>query len=481
MDLHETNPTASDRWGLAVCATASIGGLLFGFDTAVVSGTIDSVGRQFNLTDWQVGWFGSSALVGCIVGAISAGWASDRFGRKPVLVVSAVLFLLSALFCAIPPGFNLLIAARIVGGVGIGLASVVAPMYISEFAPTHARGRYVAFYQLSIVVGILLAFCSNYAIERYCLANRNVGATGWHLTLIEESWRAMFGMGMVPAVVFLAALFAVPESPRWLELRRNARRGEGSPLSPEASGSIRELLAPGLRVALLVGVSLAFFGQMSGVNIVVYYGPSVLEAAGIAKEGALLFQVGFGVINLAGTIAALFIIDRMGRRPLLLGGMAVAGAMLAVVAALFHYGGQEAMKSVDGNAALALRPEYGKWIVVALSVYMAAIAIGICSVIWVLTPELFPTRVRGRAAAIATFVNWSTNAISVWWFPPFVAAMGVESAFLAFAASCLVATLFFYAIVPETRGKSLEQIELEWIDAPPPLMNPMNSLAAAER
>lgn len=467
--MPETQRVAgSERWALLVCAVASVGGLLFGFDTAVVSGAIDAVGRQYGLTDWQVGWFGSSALVGCIIGAIVGGWASDRFGRKPVLIVSAALFFLSALFSAIPPGFNSLIAARIVGGLGVGLASVVAPMYISEFAPVRSRGQYVAFYQLSIVVGILLAFFSNYAIERYCLSHRDATGAGWYATMMNESWRAMFGMGMAPAVLFFVALLFTPESPRWLELSARSTKA-GHRLvddSEEMAGSLRELLQPGLRMALFVGVALAFFGQLSGVNIVVYYGPSILEAAGIAKEGALLFQVGFGVINLVGTIAALLIIDRVGRRPLLIGGMAVASVMLGVVAWLYHRGSQQVSSLVEGSGAVVVDEAYGKWIVAALSIYMAAIALGICSVIWVLTPELYPTRVRGRAAGIATFVNWGANAVSVWWFPPFVAAFSVEAAFLTFALSCLTATIVFYAFVPETRGKSLEQIELEQTVSP---------------
>ena len=471
------------RWFLAgICFVASIGGLLFGFDTAVIAGTFDFVKKQFGLTDLQVGWFGSSALVGCIIGAASAGWAGDRMGRKPVMIVAAIFFFISALFSAISPSFAILIPARIIGGVGVGMASVLAPMYISEFAPPHIRGRLVALYQLSIVLGILCAYFSNYTLLQYSMSQSTdaptAGLMGW--VLVDEVWRGMFGAEMIPAALFLVLLFFVPESPRWLlqrgrdqQARNVLARVSGNRVAEQEvaeireslateTGTLRELLAPGLRTALIVGVGLSFFGQLSGVNIVVYYGPSILERAGFEKNSAFLFQVGFGTINLVFTIVAIFIIDRFGRRPLLIGGMAVVTLALAVTGALFLFGGGRVVDPETGVTTLQMSRPVGLAVVLVLSIYMACIALSICAVIWVLTPEIFPNRVRGRAASIATLTNWSTNALSVLWFPPFVAAFSMHSAFFLFSAICLIATGFFWKLVPETRGQSLEEIEKHW-------------------
>jgi len=472
------------RWFLfGICFVASLGGFLFGFDTAVISGTFDFVQARFDLTDLQKGWFGSSALVGCIVGAAGAGWAGDRFGRKPILIISALLFFVSALFSALPPDFNALIPARIIGGIGVGVTSVLAPMYISEFAPPHLRGRLVALYQLSIVLGILLAYYSNFLLLQYS-TNHIDSPTANEVVrwvMVDEVWRSMFGAEMIPAALFFLFLFFVPESPRWLLQQGQPDRAFHilSRISGRAiascevadiqdaitteRGTLRELLAPGLRNALVVGIGLSLFGQLSGVNIVIYYGPSILEQAGFAKNSAFLFQVGFGAINLIFTIIALFVIDRFGRRPLLIGGMAVVTVTLAMAGVLFLFGGTKSVDPDTGATTLEMSRTIGLAVVTVLSAYMACIALSICSVIWVLTPEIFPNRVRGRAASIATSTNWSTNALCVLWFPSFVATFSMHSAFFLFALICLVATMFFWKLVPETKGKSLEEIERHWL------------------
>ena len=296
-------------------------------------------------------------------------------------------------------------------------------------------------------------------------------------------WRGMFGAEMIPAALFFLLLFFVPESPRWLVQRGQEEQANGilaRVSGPEVAaremaeirssivrerGTLGELFAPGLRIALLVGVGLSFFGQLSGVNIVVYYGPSILEQAGFEKNAAFLCQAGLGVINLVFTIVALFIIDRFGRRPLLIGGMAVVTLTLAITGGLFLLAGTAGgVDPETGVATLTMSRAMGLAVVTVLSVYMACIAISICAVIWVLTPEIFPNRVRGRAASIATLTNWSTNALSVLWFPPFVAAFSLHSAFFTFSAICLVATVFFWKLVPETKGKSLEEIEKHWME-----------------
>ena len=465
-----------------VCLVASLGGLLFGFDTAVISGTIVRVKEQFHLTELMEGWFAGSALVGCILGALATGLMGDRLGRRVLLIASAVLFLVSGIASAVPPGFGALILARLVCGLGVGTASVVAPMYISEFAPSKWRGRLVACYQLSIVGGILLAYLSNWCILRFALGHG--AATGGNpfldWILVRECWRGMLGAEVLPATLFLMLLLLVPESPRWLVgagreaegLRVLARisgereaRAEFEAIKSglhQQEGSILKL-PPGLRLALLVGVMLSVFGQLSGVNIVVYYGPKILAAAGYHDAGALLGQVGFGLINLLSTLVALAVIDRWGRRPLLIGGMAMVTMSLVVIGALFLYGVPDASSAERQGAAIVVSRVVGLSIGVTICFYVACIALSICAVIWVLTPEIFPNYIRSRAVAVATFANWSTNAISASVFPWYVARFGMHMFFFTTAGICLGATLFFWRYVPETKGRSLEDIEQMWL------------------
>ena len=445
-----------------VCFVASLGGLLFGFDTAVISGTVGMVETQFELSKVELGWFTSSALVGCILGAVMAGVLGDKYGRKPVLIIAAALFFISALGCTIPPSFNVLYSVRIIGGIGVGIASVLSPLYISEFSPPKIRGRLVAMYQLSIVTGILLAYGSNWILQNYSIHHTvTTGGSGFlYKIFVGEVWRSMFGMEMVPALLLLVLLLFVPESPRWLI--QAGRRKSGKRILEKISGikvaeeefmeilsslgqekgKLIELFRPGLRTALLVAVGLSVFGQLTGINAVIYYGPEILKQAGIQFENALQFQTILGIINLVFTILALLLIDKLGRRPLLIGGMA------AVVLTLF----------LAGMLFLTDTPN-GTLIVVVLGAYIACIAFSICAVIWVITPEIFPNRVRGRAMSIAAFSNWGTNTIAAYLFPWYVASFGMHTGFFTFGAICLVATLFFWKFVPETKGKSLEQIE----------------------
>jgi SP family arabinose:H+ symporter-like MFS transporter len=470
------------RWYLAcICLVASLGGFLFGFDTAVISGTVGRVAEQFGLSNIQQGWFTSAALIGCIVGALCAGWLGDRFGRKPSLIAAAVLFFFSALFSAFPPDFSGLIVARMFGGIGVGMASVLGPMYISELAPPKWRGRLVACYQLSIVLGILLAYLSNLLIVRYAQSNPDAfGGDGLlHQALVSQVWRGMFGAEMVPALLFFLLLFFVPESPRWLIRKGDVQGGldkltriSGSEVArrelaeiqnapSQARGTLAGLFRPGLRLALLVGVMLSVFGQLSGVNIVIYYGPIILAAAGFAEVATLLGQVGFGLINLIFTVLAIFLIDRLGRRPLLISGMAVVTISLTVIGGLFLSAGAESVLAADGDGG-GISRSTGILIGAMICVYVAAIAFSISAVIWVITPEIFPNHMRGRAVSLCVFANWSTNAFSAFVFPWYVASFGMHTGFFTSAAICFVATLFFWRFVPETKGKSLEQIETLW-------------------
>jgi len=446
-----------------ICFVASLGGLIFGFDTAVISGTFGFVEQQFELSKLEVGWFGSSALVGSILGALIAGSLGDKYGRKPILFLAGSLFFISALGSTFPPNFSYLIVARLIGGIGVGMASVLSPLYISEFSPPKIRGRLVALYQLSIVVGILLAFFANSTLLSF--SRNNLPAIGEGImdtVFISEVWRGMFGVEMIPALLFIGLLFIVPESPRWLInagfdkkghaiLARisgvkiaNSELQEIKSTLHEEKGSLSELLKPGLRLALIVGVGLSVFGQFTGVNIVVYYGPTILEEAGFALDSALQFQVAIGIINLLFTIIALWKIDKWGRRPLLIGGMSVTFISLFIIAILFS------MKIS------------GLWVVGMLLVYMASLALSINAVIWVIIGEIFPNRIRGRAMSIAIFANWSTNFVTAFIFPWYVTKMGMNAGFFTFAVTSLIATFFFYKYVPETKGKSLEQIEKYW-------------------
>ena len=448
-----------------VCFVASLGGILFGFDTAVISGTFSFVEQYFSLDKIEVGWFASSALVGAILGASIAGTLSDKYGRKPILILAALLFFISALGSTVPPSFVILICARLVGGLGVGMASVLAPLYISEFSPPKIRGRLVALYQLSIVIGILLAYFSNWLLLNFSHGNEMaLGGSGLiHKILISEVWRGMFGSEMIPSALFIILLFLIPESPRWLVKNNQSDKGfhilqkvSGTRVAKaqlseikktvnHVKGKISELLKPGLRLALIVGIGLSVFGQFTGVNIIVYYGPSILENAGFKIESALQFQVAIGIINLIFTIIALLKIDSWGRRPLLIWGMAAVFVSLTIVAIQFSLGGTS-----------------GIWILIMLCIYMAALALSINAVIWVLIGEIFPNRIRGRAMSIATFANWGINFLTAFIFPWYVAKIGMGAGFFTFSAFCLIATIFFYKFVPETKGKSLEEIEGYW-------------------
>ncbi|MFT4567931.1 MAG: SP family arabinose:H+ symporter-like MFS transporter [Saprospiraceae bacterium] len=345
------------------------------------------------------------------------------------------------------------------------MASVLAPLYITEFAPPKIRGRLVALYQLSIVIGILLAYFSNWMLLSFSDGNEMAfgGSGGIHEIMVSQVWRGMFGSEMIPSGLFILLLFFIPESPRWLIKNQQSDKGfnileeirgtivakaelaEIKETVNHVKGKISELFKPGLRLALIVGIGLSVFGQFTGVNIIVYYGPSILENAGFKFDSALQFQVAIGIINLIFTIIALWKIDSWGRRPLLIWGMLAVFISLMIIATLFTLGSTS-----------------GIWIVIMLCIYMASLAISINAVIWVLIGEIFPNRIRGRAMSIARFANWGINSLTAFIFPWYVATIGMNAGFFTFAAMCLIATIFFYKYVPETKGKSLEEIEKYW-------------------
>ena len=455
----------SNSFIAAVCSIGSLGGLLFGFDTAVISGTFSFIEQYFSLNEIEIGWFTSSALIGAIIGAVVSGSLSDRFGRKPILIIAAFLFFISALGCTIPNSFIFLIVARIIGGIGVGMASVLAPLYISEFSPPKIRGKLIALYQLSIVIGILLAYLSNWLLLKFSLESTSLfnETDKLYKIFVSEVWRGMFGLEMIPSGLFILLLFLIPESPRWLIKNNNPEKGfniltkiSGKKIAEKEfieiknsinkfKGRIADLLRPGLRLALLVGIGLSVFGQFTGVNIIIYYGPTILENAGFKIDGALQFQVAIGLINLIFTILALWKIDRWGRRPLLVYGMFSVFISLIIIAFQFTFDSSQ-----------------GILIVVMLCIYMASLALSINAVIWVLIGEIFPNSIRGSAMSIVTFTNWGANFLTAFTFPWYIDKIGMGGGFFTFAGMCLLATIFFNKYVPETKGKTLEEIENFW-------------------
>ena len=338
-----------------ITSIASLGGLLFGFDMAVISGVLPLVKDQFSLTAAQEGWFVSSALIGAVIGVGFSGELSDRFGRKKLLILSAVLFLLSALGSALMLTFPLLIIARLLGGIGVGVASNVVPLYISEIAPAKIRGRLVTCYQLAITFGILVAYLTNAALLNNSITHEQSQAAGFiNFLYINEVWRGMFSIEVIPALLFLLGLIKVPESPRWLI--QNERIEEGvkilSRIKNEAEvqqdvrdievnlrkeqGSYKELLAPGMRKALLIGILLPVFSQFSGINAIIYYGPSILNQAGLNLSSSFLSQVILGAANMLFTFIAVWKVDSLGRSALYITGSVFAAISLFLTGVCFY-------------------------------------------------------------------------------------------------------------------------------------------------
>ncbi|SDC99018.1 sugar porter family MFS transporter [Niabella drilacis] len=449
---------------LTITLVASLGGFLFGFDMAVVSGVLPFLQKQFALSAFEEGWFVSVALIGCIAGVAVSGELSDRWGRKKPLFIAAVFFFLSALGCALAPSLAGVIAFRFLGGVGIGLASNVVPLYISEIAPAKMRGRLVTFYQFALTLGILIAYLSNAGLVHYAAGHPARGTESWveHIGG-REVWRAMLGVGVLPAVLFLLGLFFVPESPRWLQQqgRAGAARaiiqsiapGEdlgGSALPQAQDSSYRELLSPRWRKALLLGILLPLFSQFSGINAIIYYGPSILSNAGVSLSNAFLSQVIFGFANMLFTLIAMWKVDSTGRRPLYLWG--TAGA----TAALFFTG----LCFVTGATATI-------WLLVCVMAFLACFAFSIGPLKFVVAAEIFPGKIRGRAMAISIMVMWIADTIVGQLTPVLLKAAGTGTTFWIFAAFGVIAYITVYRLLPETKGKSLEQIEAEWKDPLP--------------
>lgn len=449
---------------LLITFIATLGGLLFGFDMAVISGALPFVTDQFHLSDSAQGWFVSSALMGCMVGVAFSGDLSDRSGRKKLLMAAALLFLLSAVGSALSPGFTVLVLARISGGIGVGVASIVAPLYISEIAPAHIRGRLVTFYQLAITAGILIAYFTNFLLLQFSLGhNSDTLPLILHLVFVKEIWRGMIGVGAIPSILFLAGLFFVPESPRWLI--QNNRREEGLAIlqritgtaigadnvlpAPAAAGSgkgfYRELLSPAMRKPLLIGILLPVFSQFSGINAVIYYGPRILHDAGINISNAFLSQVIFGVANFIFTLIAIWKVDTMGRRPLYIAG-SIGGTLSLLFTGICFYNG------ATSNIAL----------VISIILFLACFAFSLGPLKFVIAAEIFPTQIRGRAMAVSIMAMWLSDTIVGQLTPVLLGRAGAAVTFWFFATCCLLAFLTVLKMVPETKGRTLEEVEGMW-------------------
>ncbi|HVX67539.1 MAG TPA: sugar porter family MFS transporter [Bryobacteraceae bacterium] len=443
-----TAETGSTAYVYLVAAVAAISGLLFGFDIAVINGAIIFIREQFGLTEVQTEFAASSLLVGCMLGASAGGVLSDRFGRRRTLIFSALLFAISSVGAALPRTLAEFATARFIGGIAIGVASLLAPLYIAEVAPPRIRGRLVGLNQMAIVTGILLAYSVNWMLS-------GVGPTGW---------RWMFLTAAVPSILFFFALLFVPESPRWLvefgrgeEAVATLARVSGARQAQvqlaeiqnaiaQEGGSIRELLRPGLRTALVIGIVLAILQQITGINTVLFYGSIIFkDHAASGQSSALFANVFVGTVNFLSTIVSLWIIDRVGRKALLM--FSAAGMALAEIAL---------------GCAFLMSPPPANLILGIILFCAASFAVGLGPGVWIVIAELFPTRIRGRAMSIATVSLWAACVALTATFLSLVRALGASGAFWLYSAMCVTMFLFVWRVVPETKGKTLEQIEQMW-------------------
>lgn len=446
-----------------VCFIAAMGGFLFGFDTAVISGALSFVVADFHFNALMEGWFVSSALLGCIIGVAFSGKLSDVYGRKKIMILSAGLFFLSAIGCMLAGNATTLIGFRLIGGLGIGVASMICPLYISEFSPPSFRGRMVALYQLAITIGIVAAYFSNAYLLRLS-AHKDL--QGWlHYLVVEDTWRSMIGLGLVPSLVFLLCLFIVPESPRWLLLKgkedlafqylvklntpaiAREEMGHIQDSLKEDKGTLSVLFSKVYRVPLIIGLALPFLSQVSGINAVIYYGPAILDKAGFSLGDALGGQVIIGFVNVLFTFVAIFTVDKWGRRPLLFTGITGAVLSLLIIGILFR------SDNVQGPLVL-----------IFILLFIACFAFSFGPVCWIVVSEIFPGAVRGQAMSLATLSLWIANFFVGQLTPMMLKSphWGPSATFWTFAALCAPGFWLTWKLIPETKSKSLEEIEATW-------------------
>ena len=445
-----------------MAAVAAIGGILFGYDTAVISGTTDIVRNQFSLSASGEGWYVGCALIGSIIGVLCAGSLSDYIGRKITMLISAAFFSISAIGCAVCGSFDALVAFRIIGGVGIGIVSIVSPIYISEVSPAKIRGTLVSLYQLAVTAGFLLAYLANWAIDAGIDPSAAADAGLWSRMFNAEAWRGMLGSETLPALLFLFIIFFIPESPKWLIIKGKPNEATavlsrilgsedeiGAEVeatrssSGEDNGKWSDLLKPGILVAVLAGCAIAILGQFMGVNAVLYYGPKIFSEAGF--DNPMFSTVLVGLVNFATTVLAVFIIDKVGRKQLIYWGVSGMIICLIAIGTYFATGG------VLGNG----------FMLAFFLAYVFCCAISISAIVFVLLSEMYPNSIRGRAMSLAGFMLWVGTYI-VGQLTPVLLEWSQAGTFFIFAVMCVPYMLIMWKVIPETTGKTLEEIEEYW-------------------
>jgi MFS transporter, sugar porter (SP) family len=453
-----------------ISLVAALGGLLFGYDTAVISGTVSQVATQFHLSTLQSGWYVGCALVGSIAGVLFAGKLSDTLGRKWTMLISAVLFTSSAIGCAISNNLDELVIWRIVGGGGIGIVSVVCPLYISEISPASHRGRLVSLYQLAVTVGFMAAYLVN-----YLLLNVSVDYSSANPMMQKifgtEPWRGMLGAETLPAALFFAVIFLIPESPRWLLVKQQDEKAstifsrifaKGEDVvsqitetkrilaeSSRESSDWKVLLQPGFCKAVLIGSAIAILGQFMGVNAVLYYGPTIFESSGLSSGDSLFYQVLIGTVNMLTTVLALLIIDKVGRKKLVYVGVSGMIASLILIGVYFTFTTAWGLSSI--------------FLLVCFLAYIFFTAGSISAVIFVFLSEMYPTKVRGLAMSVATLSLWIGTYLIGQLTPWMLENLTPSGTFFLFAGMCIPYMLIVWKLMPETAGKSLEEIERYWL------------------
>lgn len=430
-------------------AITAIGGMLFGYDTGVISGAILFIRQAFSLSSTAQEIVVSSVLIGAVIGASISGFLADKYGRRIMVIAAAFVFGIGAIFTALTPDVYTLIAGRIVVGIAIGIASFIAPLYIAEVAPVSIRGALVSLNQLAITVGIVISYLVDFAFAP------------------SGGWRWMLGLAVVPSIILGIGMYLMPSSPRWLyskgridKARSVLERIRMTKNVSEEMKEIRaslvceqeckwsEILDPVVRPALIIGIGLAAFQQLTGINTVIYYAPTILEFAGFQSAAvSILATAGIGMINVIMTVVAISLIDRVGRRPLLLIGLIGMITSLATLGIAFVLPG--------------LSTSLGLLSVISLMVYVGSFAIGLGPVFWLMISEIYPLRIRGRAMSTATIVNWGTNLVVAITFLSLIQLIGTPGTFWLYSIIGIITWVFVYFLVPETKGKSLEEIEME--------------------
>ncbi|WP_167147796.1 sugar porter family MFS transporter [Actinomyces sp. ZJ308] len=445
--------SSGTRNGHVIWATSiiALGGLLFGYDTGVISGALPAMTDYFGLTPFTSGVVVSSLTVGAALGAMSSGRLSDKFGRRPVLLAASVVFVLGSLMAAFSTSVPIMVVSRVILGLAVGCASSIVPVFISELAPADLRGRLVSLNQLMIVSGIMFAYLSNYALAG-----------------INQDWRWMIGLAVVPSLLLGIGVFSLAESPRWLAINGRADKARqvlekfrtpeevqkeledirSNDQSSQSDGW-KALLDPRLRHVLIAGVGLQILGQLTGVNAVVYYAPSIFESAGLGASSALLATVGVGVINLIFTVIGMGLVDKIGRTKLLAAGAAGQAICLAIFALLLMGGIKSGATSFIGVACIFL--------------YIAAVAVGLDIVVFIIPSELYPLRIRATAMSLTTGVNWTLSFIVSLTFLSLFEALGGVGTFGIYAVATALLAVFALKVIPETQGKTLEDIEREYV------------------